>query len=80
MDVMETFALIQNAYIAGIRNAPAMALIGLRNTSERPRRCAFCGGSDFIERIETDLESENDCIIEDLVCEDCGMPAIVQAE
>jgi len=74
MDVMETFALIQKAYIAGIRNAPAMALIGLRNTSERPRRCAFCKGSDFVVKIEVDQDSENDYSIETLICEDCGMP------
>lgn len=76
MDVMETFELIRRAYIEGLRNAPAVETL---ETNRLPRRCAFCGRSDFIVRIETDLESENDYTIETLVCEDCGMPAEIPA-
>jgi len=71
MDVMETFALIQKAYIAGIRNAPAVETFELERLL---RRCAFCRGSDFVVKIEVDQDSENDYSIETLICEDCGMP------
>ena len=77
MDVMEAYALFQQAYIEGIRNAPAMKTVQANHPS---RRCAFCNGSDFVTRYEIDQDSANDYTIEELVCKDCWMPLAVEAE
>lgn len=71
-DYMQALAIITEAYKAGARSAPAGLVLGFCDGNEHPRRCIFCNGSQFVERIVTDYE-DNYTILE-VVCEDCGMP------